>query len=195
MKRLTGASILSAIVLAALLAGGVMELKAEPRHTAVSGFGSSAEAPRAERGGQVVQVVDGRTLRIDGQTMRLAGIKTPVPGQQCVREGRLEPCGDQAAAALAKIVTLSVKPLECRTTDDGEPGTVTCLIEGRDVAETLVKQGRAIGIGERYAEAEQQARTANLGLWGSEWVDPEKWVAGARLPEERVQVAENGASS
>lgn len=93
MKRLTGASILSAIVLAALLAGGVMELKAEPRHTAVSGFGSSAEAPRAERGGQVVQVVDGRTLRIDGQTMRLAGIKTPVPGQQCVREGRLEPCG------------------------------------------------------------------------------------------------------
>lgn len=191
MTKLTGASVLSAIVLAALLAGGVMDLKAEPRRTAGgSSAPAAAQAPKVERGGQVVQVIDGRTLRIDGRTVQLAGIETPVPGQQCVREGRLEPCGDQAAAALSKIVDLSVKPLECGEADDGEAGSVTCLVEGRDVAETLVKQGRAVAAGDRYAQAEEQARAATLGLWGSKWVPPEQWLAGARLPEERAQVAE-----
>ncbi|WP_404385636.1 thermonuclease family protein [Caenispirillum salinarum] len=187
MSKLTGASVLSAIVLAALLAGGVMDLKAEPRAT---GAPSAAEVPKLERGGQVVQVVDGRTLRIDGRTVQLAGIRTPVPGQQCERAGRLESCGDQATAALAKIVNLSVKPLDCQPATGGEAGRVTCLVEGRDVAETLVKQGRAVAIGDRYAQAEAQARTAQLGLWGSAWVPPEQWLAGERLPAERAQLAE-----
>ncbi|EKV27528.1 nuclease [Caenispirillum salinarum AK4] len=187
MSKLTGASVLSAIVLAALLAGGVMDLKAEPR---TAGAPSTAEAPKLERGGQVVQVVDGRTLRIDGRTVQLAGVKTPVPGQQCERAGRLEPCGDQATAALAKIVDLSVKPLDCQPAASGEAGLVTCLVEGRDVAETLVKQGRAVATGDRYAQAEAQARTAELGLWGSAWVPPEQWLAGERLPAEREQLAE-----
>lgn len=191
MTKLTGASVLSAIVLAALLAGGVMDLKAEPRNpSGVSVAPAVRETARIERGGQMVQVIDGRTLRINGQTVRLAGIETPLPGQQCERQGRLEPCGDQAAAALAKIVALSVKPLECQDVTESGAGEVTCLIEGRDVAETLVKQGRAVATGDRYAQAQEQARVATLGLWGSRWVSPRQWMAGERLPEERAQLAE-----
>lgn len=168
-----------------------MDLKAEPRQ-AGGGLSSSsgAKSPKRERGGQEVQVIDGRTLRINGSTVQLTGIETPVPGQQCVREGRLEPCGEQAAAALSKIVDLSVKPVECRAAADGAAGQVTCLVEGRDVAETLVKQGRAVATGDRYTQAEEQARAASLGLWGSKWVPPEQWLAGVRLPEERAQIAE-----
>lgn len=189
MKRLTGVSVLSAVVLAAMLAGGVMDLKAEPRQTP-GPSSSAAEPARQERGGQLVQVIDGRTLLIDGRTFQLAGIQTPVPGQQCEREGRLEPCGEQAAAALAKIVDLSVKPLECQPVDGEGNGEVTCLVEGRDVAETLVKQGRAMATGDRYTQAAAQARSAKLGLWGSEWVSPDEWRAGVRLPAERAQLAE-----
>lgn len=142
---------------------------------------TSEEIPTIAVPKQQVTVVDGNTLRIDGKRLRLAGVQAPALRQQCVRDERLEPCGEQAAQALQKIVDLAVKPLECRIE---AAGLGVCLVDGRDVAEALVLQGRAISYGDRYVEAEEQAKKANLGLWSSAWVPPDQWRDGHRLPEE-----------
>lgn len=141
---------------------------------------------------KAITVLDGNTLRIEGSRLKLAGMEAPELRQQCVRDQRLEPCGEQAAQALQKIIDLAVKPVECRIES---AGTGVCLIDGRDIGEALVLQGRAISTGERYVEAQEQARKGKLGLWSSAWVPPEQWRDGHRMPEElaarsRVQAAE-----
>lgn len=169
----------------ALLGIGITALMAATFATRADNLpadGSSDGGPRLERGGQVVEVIDGGTLRINGERVRLAGIQAPAHAQQCAKDGRFEPCGEQATTALSKIVDLSVKPIECVPAENGV-GSV-CSTEGRDLAETLVSQGRVLADGSRYAAAEEQARKADLGLWGMAVVAPEAWRAGQRLPGE-----------
>lgn len=142
---------------------------------------TSAETPTVSVPKQDVKVLDGNTLRIGDRSLRLAGIEAPELRQQCVRDQRVEPCGEQAAQALQKIVDLAVKPVECRLEAKGKG---VCLVDGRDIGEALVLQGRAISYADRYVEAEEQAKKGKLGLWSSAWVPPDQWRDGHRLPEE-----------
>lgn len=138
-------------------------------------------APTVSAEKKDVMVLDGNTLRLGDRVVTLAGVEAPALRQQCVRDQRVEPCGEQAAQALQKIVDLSVKPVECRLEEGGE---AVCLVEGRDIGEALVLQGRALSKSDRYVEAEAQAKKGNLGLWSSAWVPPDQWRDGHRMPEE-----------
>ncbi len=167
-------------VSAALMAGVVLAAAAGRPHAetvaAVTSHGAALIAPKHD-----VTVLDGETLRIGDTDLRLSGVTAPALRQQCVRDRRVEPCGETAAQAVQKIIDLAVKPVECRPEADGG---ALCFVDGRDVGEALVLQGRAVAADDRYAEAEAQARKAKLGLWASAWVPPDQWRRGARMPEE-----------
>lgn len=135
------------------------------------------------RSGQEVDVIDARTLRIDGSTVRLAGIDAPALGQMCMKNERFVSCGEEAATALSRIVSLRLKPLVCSPAD-GDPGASLCTVDGSDVAESLVAQGHALARGDRYGVAARQAEKAGLGLRGMVFVPPEAWRSGTRLPGE-----------
>lgn len=181
--RNRGRNGVTGFVVAAFAAATVVAAVMTPSGDPAAAAGA-AHQPHLERGGQMVEVIDGATLRIDGQEIALAGVAAPAVEQQCAKDGRFEPCGEQASAALAKIVTLSVKQLQCSATEGGD--TYVCSVEGRDLAEALVSQGRVLARGERYAATEHQARKAGLGLWGMTFVPPEQWRDGVRLPGEEA---------
>lgn len=183
---------LSRLAVIAALLGGVALAAASGRPHAepvtaapASPAGAATASPAASSvmtaSKHEITVLDGQTVRVAGTELQLSGVTAPALRQQCVRDGRVEPCGEAAAQALQKIIDLAVKPVECRRESDGG---ALCFVDGRDAGEALVLQGRALAADDRYTEAQAQARKGKLGLWASAWVPPEEWRHGARMPEE-----------
>jgi endonuclease YncB( thermonuclease family) len=133
-------------------------------------------------------VLDGDTIEITGERIRLHGIDAPESGQQCRdADGAPWPCGQKASFALDDFLAAS-RPTHCTMVDRDRWGRVvaTCIRnDGADVNEWLVRQGWALDW-PRYSDgayhgAQREARISRRGIWRGEFVEPWAWRAGARL--------------
>jgi endonuclease YncB( thermonuclease family) len=114
-----------------------------------------------------VSVVDGDTLELHGERIRLAAIDAPEACQSCERNGTSWPCGRRAAFALADFV--GARPVICRwrERDRYRRPVATCTVGGIDLGGWLVEQGWALAFrrhGLTYLAQEDRARTARRGL-------------------------------
>jgi endonuclease YncB( thermonuclease family) len=124
---------------------------------------SGAEAAAAE-----TRVVDGDTVVIRGERIRIAHIDAPEIGQ--VHLGTGADAGRAATAALRRFLDEAQDKIEVLPIDTDAYGrTVAMLRIGPyDVGLTLVKMGMAIAgrdAPEPYKEAEAWARAKKVGLW------------------------------
>lgn len=136
--------------------------------------------------GPAVTVIDGDTLDIDGEAIRLAGIDTPELGQPCDQDGHLTACGREAAFMLRKIIEMEHERPACTKAADGD--AFTCQVGSVDPAEVLLESGLAVALSNapmHYRLAERRAREVPLGIWKGAFVVPADWRAGKRLPAER----------
>ena len=133
-------------------------------------------------------VVDGDTIEIAGERVRLHGIDAPEGRQQCRdADGRPWHCGREAAFALDEFLAQS-RPTHCSLLDRDRWGrfVATCIRnDSMDVNEWLVKHGWALDwphySGGAYSDAQEVARAAGHGIWQSEFIDPWEWRDGVRL--------------
>ena len=129
------------------------------------------------------RAVDGDTLEVAGQKVRLFGIDAPELDQVCERDGRRWACGDASRAALARIVGGRQLTCELRDIDRYGRNVAICMAGGDDVAALMVRQGLALAYRRysgRYVNAEAAARSEGLGLWTSTYVVPEDYRAQDR---------------
>lgn len=134
---------------------------------------------------QVVTVIDGDTLEIDGTVYGLDGIDAPEVGQTCLQGAKRWRCGLEAARNLQLVTALGA--VQCAPRPDASSDTpkATCVTGTTDLAETMVKRGYAIALAGgplAYAKAEADAKAARLGIWRGDFVKPSDWRAGVRLP-------------
>ena len=122
---------------------------------------------------RVASVIDGRTLEmyqgLERAQATLAGIEVPV-GDECLAQ--------QATDSLAYITgggrSFDVTPATAR---NGRIDDATVLgPDGDDLAEVMLSLGlaRATGVGptaDAYLDAEQAARTGDVGIWGDDCDD------------------------
>ncbi|HST76155.1 MAG TPA: thermonuclease family protein [Acetobacteraceae bacterium] len=113
-----------------------------------------------------VAVIDGGTLRLDRQVVRLLGVDPPPRGESC---GGTADCGSAAANALAVLVRR--KPISCELhgrDDMGRP-LGACVAAGTDLNRAVVATGWARAGTERedLREAESSARAQRIGLWAT----------------------------
>lgn len=131
----------------------------------------------------IPRIIDGRTLEIGGQILRLADIDAPERGQTCERGGARYDCAQEAAWALAE--RLDRHWVLCLERGRGPQGIaeVTCYLGGRhgiDVNAHMVRRGWAVADparGTNYADAEAAAQSERAGLWAGAFDHPAQFRA------------------
>jgi endonuclease YncB( thermonuclease family) len=135
-------------------------------------------------------VIDGDTLEIGGERIRLAAIDAPEPLQLCWdRWNRNWPCGRRAATALADRIGGS--QVTCTIDGSSRSGpAATCRVLGEDLAEWMVRSGWALAdrmVSAAYGSVEEEAIDAELGVWSGGFTPPWLWhemqEGEPRLPE------------
>jgi endonuclease YncB( thermonuclease family) len=121
------------------------------------------------------RVVDGDTIEIEDQKIRLWGIDAPEAAQRCTEGGALYPCGLDASRALSKLI--GRKPVSCTRGDTDRYGRMVavCSVEGMDISKWMVTRGQAIAFRKYsldYVGDEDRAKAAKIGMWAGEFQDP-----------------------
>lgn len=140
-------------------------------------------------------IIDGDTIQIAGNRIRLHGIDAPEAKQTCVTAGIKWACGQNAIAALSAIIER--EPVHCRHKDMDRYGRVVAVCnlagaDGPDLNAAMVRQGWALAYrrySKDYVADEDAARKVKAGLWGGQFVAPWDWRRGKRLQAANDNVA------
>lgn len=131
-----------------------------------------------------ISVVDGDTIRVGGETVRLFGIDAPEVEQTCRRPGgEVWRCGDWARREVRRL--FEGKRARCDAIEFDQYGrtVATCAVGGTDMGETLVASGYArayLRYSDRYLETEKAAVVTGRGIFGSDMAAPEAFRAATR---------------
>lgn len=134
-----------------------------------------AGAGEGEITGQA-RVIDGDTLEIAGQKVRIFGIDAPERGQVC-RDGSDTDygCGIRASAHVDNLVSGLVISCHMRAQDRYGRIVAVCSVRGKDLGREIVAAGWAVAF-ERYSRdyvtEQNYAREKRLGLWQGSFENP-----------------------
>ena len=125
------------------------------------------------------RVIDGDTVDVRGQRIRLHGIDAPESAQSCMDgEGRPYRCGELATEALAALIGRG--PVACRVLDTDRYGRLiaVCYRNQVDLNGSMVASGHALAYrqyGTAYVGHENAARAQRLGVWQGRFEAPWDW--------------------
>lgn len=150
------AAVAIASLIATILPGTTADAKRSLQHPPLTG---------------IVTVIDGDTIRMNDQDIRLWGMDAPEEGRTCTRpDGTTVNVSQTAKAALVSLI--GGRPVRCeyRNTDTRYNRPVdVCSVAGTDLGGAMVEQGHARDwprySGGFYAGHEQRARAVGSGVW------------------------------
>lgn len=142
--------------------------------------------PGAAGAGDIVgraSVIDGDTIEIRGQRIRLHGIDAPESYQFCERDQQKYRCGQESALALADF--LGERTVACSQQDRDRYGRIiaVCSVAGENIGRWMVRNGHAIAYrrySRDYVDDEQAAREAGAGIWAGRFDEPAAYRRGKR---------------
>ena len=129
----------------------------------------------------VARAVDGDTLSIGTETVRLFGIDAPEVDQTCTRDGQAWACGKWAGKQLSRRLHGATVTCTGRTRDRYDRLLAVCQIAGADLNAVLVSEGAAFAYrrySHDYVGHETVAREHRLGIWAGEVRSPESFRHG-----------------
>ena len=124
-------------------------------------------------------VIDGDTIEIRSQRIRLWGIDAPESRQLCMADDKPWRCGQRSALALADWLGQRTVGCEERDRDRYQRIVAKCTVGGEDIATWLVSHGWALDW-PRYsrgahASSQAEATSARRGVWQGDFEKPWEW--------------------
>jgi endonuclease YncB( thermonuclease family) len=117
-------------------------------------------------GPEHLAVLDGETIRVGDQLVRLDGIIAPARGSLCHSAGQAEvDCGTAAANALASLIRGSAVSCTIRGHDAIGRPVANCQAAGKPLPEAMVLDGWARADAVDLREQETAAKAAGRGIW------------------------------
>ena len=121
------------------------------------------------------RVIDGDTININNNKIRLHGIDAPETKQTCKLDSVDWFCGKQSTEELKKII--NNQSVECKVNDIDiyNRYVAICLVNELNLNQWMVKKGWAIAYryySTDYIIEEKYARDNKLGIWKSEFLKP-----------------------
>jgi endonuclease YncB( thermonuclease family) len=129
-------------------------------------------------------VIDGDSLELaTGEQIRLIGIDAPEGRQVCQRDGLEWRCGDDATAALGKLVAGADVSCDVLGHDRWGRALAVCFANTVEVNREMVRSGWALAwypergavAGPNYDAEQLEAEQEQRGLWSASFVAPWEW--------------------
>jgi endonuclease YncB( thermonuclease family) len=119
-------------------------------------------------------VIDGDTLAVGAQRIRMRGIDAPETSQLCHKDGADYPCGSLSRQSLIGLIVGN--PASCTGWQRDRYGRLLgdCTAGGKDLGRAQVKAGWAIAYGD-YDSEEAVARATKSGVWSGTFDRPQDW--------------------
>lgn len=126
----------------------------------------------------VGRAIDGDSLMVGDQEVRLFGIDAPEAKQTCSRNGQSWSCGLAAADQLSQLV--SGQQVNCAKVGSDRYGRALgqCSVGGTDINRYMVATGFALAYRRyslTYASAEETAKAFRRGIWSSQFEMPDQY--------------------
>lgn len=125
-----------------------------------------------------VRVIDGDTLDLHGERIRLFGIDAPEMAQTCDRDGAAWRCGAWSARVLNDAIEAGRVTCDPVDRDRYNRTVAICHVGGTDIGQHMVQVGAARAYArysDRYLGDEVLAKAASAGLWAGHMVTPETY--------------------
>jgi endonuclease YncB( thermonuclease family) len=126
-------------------------------------------------------VIDGDTIEIRGERIRLDAIDAPESSQLCIdAAGERYRCGQKSAFALADMIGRTVVSCEPNGRDRYKRTIAVCFKGKTNLNAWMVSQGWAVAYrkyGIDYIAHEDEARHARRGIWAGSFEIPWDWRA------------------
>ena len=132
----------------------------------------------------VASVIDGDTIEIHGQRIRLFGIDAPEGGQVCARPtAERWRCGQQGSFALADWIGRATVSCQPRDLDRFGRVVAVCFEGNEDLRRWMVLNGWAVAFRRYsldYVADEDAARRNRINIWSGDFDMPWDWRARQR---------------
>ena len=121
------------------------------------------------------RVVDGDTIHIKSNKIRLHGIDAPETKQTCKIDNEEWYCGKQSTKELKKLINKQNVECVINDVDVYNRYIAICYIDEININQWMVKNGWAIAYryySKDYINEEEYANNNKLGIWKSKFIEP-----------------------
>ena len=128
-------------------------------------------------------IIDGDTLVVASERVRLQGIDAPESRQSCMLSGVDWPCGQNATRALTSVTNGKVVTCKGNRRDRYGRLVAICYVGADDLNARMVRDGWALAYrryGSDYVSQEGEARSAGSGIWQGQFIEPWDWRRQSR---------------